>query len=183
MQFTDLIKTYDNALSPDLVTALLDIFTCNHSLHIEQDNPVAKFTEMNLNLACKRVNPELLSEVVERQRIIVDEYTSDLGAHLQLPTRFGFEEFRIKRYDRNGKFDWHVDVSDHNSARRYVSFLYYLTDVQDDSGLTRFFGCDGLTIKPKAGMVLVFPPLWMYPHQGELVTSEKFIMSSYLHYL
>jgi hypothetical protein len=76
-------------------------------------------------------------------------------------------------------FDTHVDVQDYASARRYLAFLWYLNDVED-GGKTVF---TGLTIAPKRGTLIVFPPLWMFPHKGEPpISGPKYILSGYLHY-
>ena len=47
------------------------------------------------------------------------------------PTTHAFEQLRIKKYEPNGldQFDTHVDVVDHDSAKRYLSFMWYLNDV------------------------------------------------------
>jgi len=47
-------------------------------------------------------------------------------------------------------------------------------------GETRFVD---VMIKPKKGNLLVFPPLWMFPHAGLIpISSPKYIISTYLHY-
>jgi len=76
-------------------------------------------------------------------------------------------------------FDTHVDVTDHESSRRFLSFLFYLNDV-DVGGETVF---EGVTIQAKTGRLVVFPPLWMFPHVGKSpITNNKYIISTYLHY-
>ena len=76
-------------------------------------------------------------------------------------------------------FDTHVDVQDYASARRFLSFMWYLNDV-DSGGKTVF---NELTIDPKQGKLVVFPPLWMFPHRGEAPDDDpKYILSTYLHY-
>ena len=57
--------------------------------------------------------------------------------------------------------------------------MWYLNDV-NEGGKTVF---KDIEIQPKQGTLIVFPPLWMYPHKGEPPTSgSKYIMSTYLHY-
>ena len=97
-----------------------------------------------------------------------------------LPEIRSLEELRIKRYLPNGeeRFDEHVDITDHASARRAVAFLFYLND---NDGVTHFTR-QGVTIKPKTGRVVVFPPTWSYPHSGAAPSSTKYILSTYIHY-
>lgn len=47
------------------------------------------------------------------------------------PKEFGFEQSRIKQYSTNryDRFDPHVDVGNHSSARRFLVMFWYLNDV------------------------------------------------------
>jgi hypothetical protein len=57
--------------------------------------------------------------------------------------------------------------------------MWYLNDVE--SGGNTVFG--DVIITPKKGTLVMFPPLWMYPHRGEPpLSGPKYIMSAYLHY-
>ena len=100
------------------------------------------------------------------------------------PAKYAFEEFRIKRYreDSDDAFIDHVDVGDHNSARRFLVCFLYLNDVEE--GGTTDFPKIHHEITPKCARILVFPPNWMYRHAGRPVTKgTKYILGSYLHYL
>ena len=101
-----------------------------------------------------------------------------------LPQSFSIEEVRVKRYCNDGidAFDTHVDVGDHNSARRFLVCFLYLNDVEE-GGTTDFPKIEH-TITPKCARILVFPPNWMYRHAGRPVTKGvKYILGSYLHYM
>ena len=53
----------------------------------------------------------------------------------------------------------------------------------NDGGNTTFPDYD-IEIKPEAGKVLVFPPLWTFKHRGEKpINQPKYIIGSYLHYV
>lgn len=95
----------------------------------------------------------------------------------------GWEQLRLKRY-RPGtgeRFPMHVDVVDHATARRALAFFAYLNDV--DEGGETVFPTLGLGIRPRRGTVLVFPPLWLFPHEARPpVSGPKHILHSYLHY-
>ena len=54
-------------------------------------------------------------------------------------------------------------------------------DYVDNGGETVF---SDLKIVPKKGNLLVFPPLWMFPHRGNPpISGPKYIMSGYLEYI
>ena len=98
---------------------------------------------------------------------------------------FGFEEYRMKRYLPDGKdqFRNHVDVIDYNTARRFLVFFLYLNE--PEGGETEFHCFNGEKIKPKAGRMCMFPPMWTHLHSGNAVmgTKPKYIIGSYLHYV
>ena len=101
----------------------------------------------------------------------------------QWPEKFGFEQIRFKKYEDNGKdeFRQHVDVTDYNSARRFLVIFLYLND--NDGGETPFADYD-IRVKPQAGKALLFPPLWTYQHTGEKPKNNpKYFVGSYLHYV
>ena len=111
-----------------------------------------------------------------------NKYYELFGKNL-FPLSHAFEEFRIKRYNVGGKdrFDTHVDVTDYPSARRFLSFFWYLNDVEE-GGETEFLNLD-LKVTPKAGRLVMFPPMWMYPHKGHPpVSNNKYLLSTYLHF-
>ena len=57
--------------------------------------------------------------------------------------------------------------------------LWYLNDVAE-GGETRFPQL-GITVPARQGRLLVFPPYWMYQHEGLAPESgDKFILSTYL---
>lgn len=172
----DYIKVYENVLTADQCEILTLVFDMSkHTQKVE--NEVINFTELNLN----QHHAPIIKNLVKVTQDTLTMYKGDVPETKYFPRNtLALEEFRIKRYNVGGEqFKQHVDVGNHNSARRFLSFLYYLNDV-DDGGETQF---DGLTIKPRCGSVLVFPPTWQYPHAGLPVRSgPKYIMSTYLHY-
>ena len=101
----------------------------------------------------------------------------------QWPQKFGFEQIRFKKYEVNNadEFKEHVDVMDYASAKRFLVFFLYLKD--NKGGHTSFPEYD-LKVEPKAGRLLMFPPLWTYKHIGHKPIEEpKYIIGSYLHYV
>lgn len=183
IELNDLICVYDDVLSEDICNFLISFFEDNKDKHEKLDNQSCpSFTQINfteihkINKETENVHNKVLSKVLEYKKL----YYKFIDSRC-FPEENSFEQFRIKRYQNNGKelFDTHVDVKDYSSSRRYLSFLFYLNDVEE-GGETIF---TGMEIKPKVGRLLVFPPLWMYPHKGCIpISNEKYIMSTYLHY-
>lgn len=183
IELNDLIKVYDNVLESSVCDFLVNFFETNKDKQeLVQNDRKPNFTQLNLTENCK-ISPEvdnvhnfLISKVFEYKKKYY-EFIDDRC----FPETHNFEQFRIKKYNPGGNdlFDTHINVVDYNTARRFLSFLFYLNNV-DDGGETVF---TNLKIKPKMGSLLVFPPMWMFPHRGEPpISNTKYIMSVYLHY-
>ena len=73
----------------------------------------------------------------------------------------------------------HQVVAIHHVAHRYMVLLWYLNDV-NEGGETRFPQL-GHSVQARAGTLLMFPPYWMYQHEGVAPASgDKYILSTYL---
>lgn len=183
IELNDFIHYHENVLSPDICKFLIDLFEKNSDKHEKIENErKPNFTQFNLTENCKigeevdNIHNYLIRVVLEYKK----KYYEFVDSRC-FPEKNNFEQFRIKRYDigKDEAFDTHVDVCDYPSARRYLSFLWYLNDVSS-GGETVFYD---LKIKPKSGSMIIFPPLWMFPHYGaEPLSNKKYIMSTYLHY-
>jgi hypothetical protein len=179
----DLIKVYDNALDSSICEYLVDLFDNQQDIHERlENNRKPNFTQINFteisknSLDIKDAHNIVLKSVLNYK----EDYYSFIDKRC-FPESNAFEQLRIKKYntDGNDAFDPHVDVTDHESSRRFLSFLFYLNDVSE-GGETVF---KDKTIKPQSGRLVVFPPMWMYPHCGkEPVSNPKYILSTYLHY-
>ena len=104
---------------------------------------------------------------------------------IHFPPVIDMENIRIKKYMPNDEdqFKVHVDVvrSMGDSAKRFLVYILYLNDVET-GGHTYFPKCD-ISVKPRAGRLLMFPPFWTNPHAGlKPASGPKYVMMSYLHY-
>ena len=182
-ELNDFIHIYENALESNICDLLISLFDQTSDKHERFDNEgKPNFTQFNLT-----ENKEISSEVNQIHNHVIknvftyrDRYYEFVDTRV-FPKDHAFEQFRIKKYNPGGedRFDTHVDVLDYSSARRFLSFMWYLNDVET-GGETVF---KDLIIQPKKGALLIFPPLWLFPHKGNSPISEsKYIMSTYLHY-
>ena len=177
---SDFIRVYDDVLDADVCDALIHIFDTNKDKHERlDDQKKPSFTQYNLTQNSEDYK-DIHNHLIQKTFQYRDDYYEFVDKRV-FPNSHAFEQYRIKRYEPNGEdmFDTHVDVQDHASARRFLSFMWYLNDVPE-GGNTVF---NDLTIKPERGKLVVFPPLWLFPHRGEpVVESPKYILSTYLHY-
>lgn len=107
-------------------------------------------------------------------------YNADVGLSIGIPNSTKFSDLMIKRYRPGGqeRFQLHFDAINH-VANRYLVFLWYLNEVAE-GGETRFPQLDH-RVEAKTGRLLMFPPYWMYQHEGAAPASgDKYILSTYL---
>jgi prolyl 4-hydroxylase len=178
----EFIQIYENALSLDICDFLIDLFEQSSEKHEHiENNRKPNFTQFNLteNREVTETVNEVHNEIIRTTLNYRNEYYNKFDSRI-FPEKHAFEQYRIKRYlpDSNEAFDTHVDVIDYKTSRRYLSFMWYLND--NDGGQTEFLD---LTIQPEKGKLVVFPPLWMFPHKGnEPAFNPKYILTTYLHY-
>ena len=172
-----MVRVYDDIFTEQMGKSLINLFESSYTGHeFLNRNHKPCFTQLNLN----QYHPGVVKSLIQWTRNSYYEYVVDIRSK-HIPDFKHLEEFRIKRYNtgKEERFDEHVDVTDYASARRTLAFLFYLND---NDGNT-FFPEHNITIQPKAGRVLVFPPTWEYPHCGIApYIDKKYIMSTYLHY-
>jgi hypothetical protein len=184
IELNDLIKVYDNVLEPEICKFLISLFeqvTERHECYNNEGKP--NFTQFNLTenkIISEEVN-QIHNHIIKKVFKYRDMYYKFVDK-VVFPEEHAFEQFRIKKYNIGGedRFDTHVDVQDYSTARRFLSFLWYLNDVSS-GGETVF---NSLSVKPKIGSMVIFPPMWMFPHCGLApISNSKYIMSTYLHYI
>jgi len=169
-----------NILPINLCDYLINVYETNSDNHErvdEESKPT--FTQLNLN----RYHPKVISNLCNYFSMALNNYKKDISSAKYLPEVKYLEEFRIKKYQVGGvdRFDEHVDVIDHKSAKRCLAMLFYLNDVNE--GGKTIFPYQDKSFTPVKGSVIIFPPTWEYPHLGEPpISSPKYIMSTYLHY-
>ena len=106
-------------------------------------------------------------------------YNQRLAQPIPVPATEKLSELVIKRYrpGADESFQLHFD-SLGPVANRYLVFLWYLNDVEV-GGETAFPVLE-TAIQPKAGRLVMFPPFWMFQHEGKPpISRDKYIFSTY----
>lgn len=174
----DWIVTYDDAFPADLCTqlrALVDLQP--DAVFAENWRRCQGFTRIDSR-------PILYDDLCTRLRTCFVAYKESMAcAPLH---HIGVIEapnvFRYKTVDPAGAnlFSCHTDAWSMETASRQVSIIVYLNDV-DAGGETRFPKLD-MTVKAKAGRVLLFPSSALFEHEGRAPLShDKYILVTWLH--
>lgn len=172
------LVNYENALSRENCGRLISLFESATNLHQIYDTGMPQWTELNLTEHRERWSDlhESLTRLFTNTFV---QFITETNALCPRPTLL--EDFRMKRYTGTDRFDLHTDVVNHDTARRYLVGLLYLNTPE---GGEIEFPQHELTIQPKQGDFLVFPPLWTHAHIAHPVApnSVKYALSSYCHY-
>lgn len=199
-RLSDLVKVYDDILSVDKCDQIIDFFENNSKLHQRLDkNQRPNFTQLNITQhiqteGASEQDIEMHTELTSIFMNAISLYQIDNSITDEMPSQWGIEQIRIKKYNKAidccdpdaiqsaDQFAEHVDVGDYNSARRFLAIFLYLNHTEN-TGKTIFPYLD-LQIDPIPGRILMFPPMWMYPHAGlPSFADNKYIVGSYCHYL
>lgn len=176
---SDYIENFGIVGCNDYCRGLIKLFDIHRLSAIEyHDEPGYKFEQLNVNL----VNVGEANKFAQLCHLHAVEYFNQLGLTKYIP-QYGFEEVRIKKYmpDDDSRFESHVDVMNHSTAKRFLTFIMYLTDNQ--AGETEFPTLD-IKISCRRGKMIAFPPTWQYPHRGlKPIIDPKYICMTTLHYL
>ena len=185
---TKLLSDYcvyiENHMPIKICDDLVDLFeSVPNKSRIETKDNRPRFTQFNFTRK-SNLNEELHTTICRYLAKSVEHYRTKVKSFSEwAPENLYFEHIRIKRYISEDKdeFDTHVDVGHSINEGRYLSFMWYLNDV-NDGGAIEFTELD-FKVQPKKGDLLMFPPIWMFPHKGHLLNSgKKYLLSSYLHY-
>ena len=179
MELIDFIQVYDDVLSEE---------ECDHCIKLFEEGvgkqnyytDVLKFTQYYLPDTL--FTSSILNKIRDRQGDYCFNMCETLDCYELWPQEVEFEPLKVKRYvpKRKEEFGRHIDVSDKENCARFLSCLVYLNDVEN-GGQTVF---NDVTIKPKVGRLIVFPPLWMFPHAGKpSISNPKYILGTYLRFI
>ena len=170
-----MIQLYENILPKHFCEYMISKFEAEETL----DTRHKMFDQLEISHWKKETH-----DIIELTKDIAKHYSAVYDPLSAMPQDRKFENVRIKRYEpnRDQSFPLHVDVTDACNCTRYLAFLFYLND--NEAGTVFHMPDEQLTYEAKQGNILVFPPMWMFPHEGLMPTeSTKYIMSTYFHYV
>ncbi|UNH61263.1 2OG-Fe(II) oxygenase superfamily protein [Synechococcus phage S-SZBM1] len=187
MDLNNFVKVYDNALDTNVCRNILDL-SKKETLQRVSNKGYPQFSTFNITVAAEeKQSPSWLkvqNQLVMAIKSYSEQYMKELDCSDFWPAENSLEQIRFIKYEceENDRFDKHVDVLNHESARRFLAIYFYLNDVEL-GGETDFPNLD-MQVKPKEGRCLIYPPSWMFPHSGKAPQSnDKNIIVTYLHYL
>lgn len=93
--------------------------------------------------------------------------------------RYKDSGYNLQRYQSGEYYHWHVDADNEALSSRQLVAIWYLTDVEQ-GGNTDFYH-QKISIKPKKGKLLLFPPFWTHQHRAAAIEKGvKFIATTWI---
>jgi hypothetical protein len=177
------IRIYDQALEASLCARMVESFKALERFQAHNGRGVrvgleeSAWTELNVSRLADDSFQKIFRRLIDSA---LQRYNQDIGLAIAVPNSPQTAPLIMKRYvpGLNERFQLHFDAVNH-LANRYLVLLWYLNDVEQ-GGETRFPQLN-LSVAARAGRLLMFPPYWMYQHEGlPPVSNDKYILSTYL---
>jgi hypothetical protein len=177
------VRVYDADLEPDFCRRMIDSFAALERFQRRNGRGVrtgldeSAWTELNVTKMSDAGFLAFFRLAIDRA---LERYNREVGLTIPVPNSGRIADLVLKRYRPGGeeRFQLHFD-SVYQKADRYLVLLWYLNDVAE-GGETTFPQLE-LSVRPAAGRLLMFPPFWMYQHEGRPPASgDKYILSTYL---
>ena len=181
------IQVFDNAFPAAFCEQMLQSFNSLARFHkqngrgVRAGHDASAWTELDISPLTDVSFRQIILANMHKHLALYNAAIAHLAPvpTLAIPGSDKISELIIKRYRPNADeaFQLHFDALG-AVANRYMVFLWYLNDVIE-GGETEFPALN-VSVAPRAGRLVMFPPYWMYQHQGKAPRSgEKYIFSSY----
>jgi hypothetical protein len=173
------LRIFDGVFSEDNCADLVNVF----KLNLDAQKSVEELhglTATGYEYTRYHFEEEFHNGIIEQLAKLYGKYLEELEIP-NLIAHQGMEEVLITRFRANSDDNHagHIDVNNNADSIRAVGFRVYLTD---NDGHTEF-PRQGVGVEPRVGRAVVYPPTWEYPYQCKNPTnSDKYILSTYLHY-
>lgn len=183
------VTLYESTYSKEACEQIIEKFENSSSLwedeqHTYDDGWHMHFTQIKLakHESFSKENEELHNLFLQGISAYKKEHAIK---DIQWPSKFKLEPLRMKRYlpNTDERFDEHVEVTNLETARRFLVAFIYLND-NFEGGETDFTQLK-MRVKPKQGMMILFPATWNWLHKAYAVKglNSKYIVGTLLHYV
>lgn len=175
----DWIKVYDDAIPSDFCDECMSLFT---------DDTIQKGQFKETWRRCIEISGIDTTRIWDKlKQIITDNfvrYRNETSTNILYNANM-IEAPSAYRYDVNSEapnyFHLHSDNWNYPTSTRQLSIILYLNDVEE-GGATNFCDLD-ISVKPKKGRILLFPPFYNYMHTGESpISNSKYIIVTWIHF-
>ena len=137
MDLKDYIVWYDDILDTNTCKSAIEFFNEDHDSVTRYDAEMCGFSSVNLTEEVEvkkspKCNP-INQQVVLAIKKCGESYMKDVDCERYWPRQNSLEQIKVNKYQHktSDRFDRHIDVGDHNSARRFLTYVIYLNDIEE----------------------------------------------------
>jgi hypothetical protein len=132
---------------------------------VSKDRSIKRSTDLVLSgkQHWKDVDGKLFQSLAEALRQLRDRHPFFGGAFKDMG-------YAIQRTLPGEYYHWHIDGGSHSFSHRQLVAIWYLNDVEGPGGETQF-RYQEVSIAPRAGKLILFPPFWTHEHRGVVLNS------------
>jgi hypothetical protein len=187
------IATYENAYSEDFCKNIITYFeelsesgltydrrTLENANRIHKDDETVS---INYEMSVAMHNTKIISKNLTDP--FWSMYYPDYAEKYAILRQSGSHSmygYKIQKTPIGGGYhDWHFEAAERTVSNRLLVWTIYLNDV-DEGGETEFLYLQK-RVKPKQGMLSIFPASFTHTHRGNPpISNEKYIMTGWLEY-
>ena len=178
------IEAYPGTLSKDECEAIIARFEAD-------PNKVVSRTQRGVN---EKLRTGTMLEIVDRaewadvSKLVLSKVAANAARYAEKykslvpfvqPGRHYLSPPLLEKIEPGQGYNWHIDAGPAGTTHRLISTLLYLRDI-DDAGATEF-PFQQVAVKPRAGLMVLFPPFWTHLHRGAPPMSEtKYNITNYV---
>ena len=121
----------------------------------------------------KDIDRELFRSLAAAMRAVQQKHPFFRGAFKDMG-------YAVQRTLPGEHYHWHIDGGSHSFSHRQLVAIWYLNDVAGPGGETEF-RYQEVTVKPRTGKLILFPPFWTHEHRGvTLECGVKYIATTWV---
>jgi hypothetical protein len=134
---------------------------------------------LNLTAIHKKHRHPITTKLFEDFHMVLTDATAEYMLRYGIREDcFNNSSYQLLRYQEGGEYPNHYDGP--TITGRHISAILYINDNYEGGEL--IFPLHNIWIKPKAGMLVMFPSAWAYQHQAKPVTKgTKYAIVTWLH--
>jgi hypothetical protein len=171
-----MIIQYDNAISLENCGRLIALFEKCESLQERVEGDKFSWDELNLTLHKHRWE-DLHTSLTRLFTNTIVQYITETGVHLPRPNILS--DFRMKRYEGDDSFGLHSDVTNAETAKRYLAGILTLNETTDGE---IEFPLQKLTVPHTPASLLLYPPNGLTPYIEHSTPTVKYSIQVFAEY-
>ena len=142
---------------------------------VSEDQSIKRSTDLVLSGKAhwKDIDRELFRSLAAAMRAVQQKHPFFRGAFKDMG-------YAVQRTLPGEHYHWHIDGGSHSFSHRQLVAIWYLNDVAGPGGETEF-RYQEVTVKPRTGKLILFPPFWTHEHRGvTLECGVKYIATTWV---